>query len=263
MMSGSNPTHAPLFLIIFLFISSSKLSYSIVNNTIFCPKLEKQSLLSFKQSLEDPNNLLSSWDVVFNCCKWKGVTCNKFTGHVHKLQLPNIDPLQFEGLKGKLNPYLLNLKYLRYLDLSGNNFFGGTIPSFIGSFANLEYLNLSHTGIHGKVPHTIGNLSNLHTLDLEGVPNYNLLVVDSLEWMTGLSQLEYLNMNSVNLSVANNWAQVINSLPSLVELHFQSCNLDFIAPPDDVNVTTSLLTICLLLPSRSGFFESPIFFLLI
>ncbi|KAL8466936.1 hypothetical protein ACS0TY_035859 [Phlomoides rotata] len=58
----------------------------------------------------------------------------------------------------------------------------------------------------------------------------------------GLSQLEYLNMDFVNLSRANNWAQVINSLPSLVELHFQSCSLDLIAPlaPDDVNVTTSL-----------------------
>ncbi|KAL8466935.1 hypothetical protein ACS0TY_035860 [Phlomoides rotata] len=49
-------------------------------------------------------------------------------------------------------------------------------------------------------------------------------------------------MNEVNLSKAYNWAQVINSLPSLIELHFESCSLDLIAPlaPDYVNDTTSI-----------------------
>ncbi|KAL8466943.1 hypothetical protein ACS0TY_035866 [Phlomoides rotata] len=241
MMSASKPTHATTFSIVFFFfISSFQLSYSVGNTTtlFLCPEIEKESLLRFKQSLKDPKNLLSSWDgEVINCCKWNGVICNNFTGHVHQLHLPNM------SLDGKLNPSLLNLNYLRYLDLSGNDLLRGTMPSFIGSFSKLEYLNLSRTGVHGKVPHTIGNLSNLHTLDFGFAGDSQAyLVVDSLEWLSGLSQLEYLNMNEVNLSRANNWAQVINSLPSLVELHFQSCSLDLIAPlaPDYVNVTTSL-----------------------
>ncbi|KAL8459333.1 hypothetical protein ACS0TY_036720 [Phlomoides rotata] len=241
MMSASNPTHATTFSIfLFFFISSFQLSYSVGNTTtlFLCPDIERESLLNFKQSLKDPENQLSSWDgEVINCCKWKGVICNNFTGHVHLLHLPDMN------LDGKLNPSLLNLKYLRYLDLSGNDLLGGTMPSFIGSFTKLEYLNLSGTGVHGKVPHTIGNLSNLHTLDLGFAgDSQDYLVVDSLEWLSGLSQLEYLNMNLVNQSRANNWAHVINSLPSLVELHFESCSLDLIAPlaPDYINVTTSL-----------------------
>ncbi|KAL8459263.1 hypothetical protein ACS0TY_036661 [Phlomoides rotata] len=223
-----------------LSIFSFKLTFCIGNNSIFCQPVEKQSLLNFKQSLKDPNSLLSSWDGTVNCCKWKGVICNNLTGHVHQLRLQNVDPFGFGGFKGNLNPSLLNLKYLKFLDLSGHNF-GGKIPSFIGSFTNLEYLNLSGTGFHGKVPHTLGNLSNLHTLDLE-INNQLVGVesVDSLEWVSGLSELEYLNMNSVNLSRANNWAQVINSLPSLVELHFESCSLDLMAPLDYSNMSNSL-----------------------
>ncbi|KAL8466902.1 hypothetical protein ACS0TY_035830 [Phlomoides rotata] len=47
-------------------------------------------------------------------------------------------------------------------------------------------------------------------------------------------------MNRVDLRRAKNWAQVINSLPSLLELHINYCGLDFMSPLDDANITTSL-----------------------
>ncbi|KAL8459267.1 hypothetical protein ACS0TY_036665 [Phlomoides rotata] len=237
-MSGLNISHATLFSIfIFLIASSFKLSYCIGNHgLVFCPRIEKQSLQNFKLSLEDPESILSSWEGDVNCCKWDGVVCNNLTGRVEELHLQ-------QGLSGKLNPSLLDLKHLRYLDLSGNQF-GATIPSFIGSFTNLEYLNFSNAGFHGRIPHDIGNLSNLHTLDLGGNLNnvtdsqVNFFVDDSLEWLSGLSQLEYLDMDYVNLKKATNWAQVINTHPSLVELHFRNCSLDFMVPWNDVNVTS-------------------------
>ncbi|KAK4487130.1 hypothetical protein RD792_006445 [Penstemon davidsonii] len=158
---------------------------------------------------------------------WEGVVCNNLTGHVLQLHL------QQSGLQGKLNPCLLNLKHLRYIDLSGNLFYNESIPDFIGSFANLEYLDLSNAGFYGTIPHTLGNLTSLRTLSLGGF----LSNVDSnIEWLSGLSHLEHLDMSYVNLSRATNWLQVINKLPSLVELYLQSCSLEnnnFMAPDLD------------------------------
>ncbi|KAI3461140.1 hypothetical protein Pfo_017803 [Paulownia fortunei] len=233
MMSASKPTPVASFFLLILSLASFKLSYCIGSNSIFCPEIEKQALLSFKQSLKDPSNLLSSWNGEVNCCKWRGVVCNNLTGHVHELHLQRNH--RFPGLRGKINPSLLKLKHLRYLDLSQNNF-EETIPSFIGSFKSLEYLNISNAGFYGTIPHNIGNLSNLHTLSLED--SSENLDDDNLEWFLGLSKLEHLNMNYVNLSKAANWVQVINTLPSLVELHFQNCSLTFRAPLNDVNITS-------------------------
>ncbi|KAK6138284.1 hypothetical protein DH2020_027975 [Rehmannia glutinosa] len=187
-------------------MASFKLSYCIGNSSnISCLEIEKQALLSFKKSLEDPANLLSSWKAKVNCCKWKGVICSNLTGHV--LGLHNGHGF----LQGKINPSLINLKYLRYLDLSQNDF-AETIPSFIGSFKSLEYLDLSHSGFYGIIPHNLGNLSNLRTLILEDTER---CVVDSLEWLTGLSKLEHLNMNGVNLSKAANWEQFQGPIPAI------------------------------------------------
>ncbi|KAK6144103.1 hypothetical protein DH2020_020923 [Rehmannia glutinosa] len=211
-------------------MASLKLSYCIGNSSnISCHEIEKQALLSFKKSLEDPENLLSSWKAKVNCCKWKGIICSNLTGHVLELHLNGRGSLQ-----GKINPSLLNLKYLRYLDLSQNEF-EETIPSFIGSFKSLEYLDLSNSGFYGIIPHNLGNLSNLLTLILEDMESR---VVDSLEWLSGLSKLEHLNMNHVNLNRATNWEQVINKLPSLIQLHLNSCHLNYTSPLDFINITS-------------------------
>ncbi|GER53451.1 receptor-like protein [Striga asiatica] len=228
MMSASkHPILASIFSLL-IFLSLRPLY------TISCPEIENQSLLTFKQSLQDPSNLLSSWDAKVNCCSWKGVVCSNIIGHVVELHLRG-------DLSGELNPSLLNLIHLKYLDLSQNTF-GENLPSFIGSFTRLEHLNLSSAGFYGKIPHSIGNLSNLHTLSLDNAGPY-ALNVDNLEWLSGLSKLEYLNMNSVNLSRANNWPQqVIIPLPSLVELHLSGCSLSFTSPVNDVyNISHSNL----------------------
>ncbi|GER55595.1 receptor-like protein [Striga asiatica] len=198
--------------------------------SISCPEIEKQSLLSFKQSLNDSSNVLSSWDAKFDCCKWEGVVCNNLTGHVLQLDLEG----NYFG--GKINSSLLNLKHLKYLDLSDNNFHEN-IPSFIGSLTSLEYLRLDYAGFYGMIPHNIGNLSNLYTLSLSD--SDRLLDADSLEWLSGLPKLENLYMNGVNLSKATNWAQqVITKIPSLVDLEMKNCSLNSMAPLNDVNNTS-------------------------
>lgn len=61
--------------------------------------------------------------------------------------------------------------------------------------------------------------------------------------LLGLSELEYLHMNSVELSRATDWAKVINTLPSLKELNLSDCSLEPIAPVHEVNTTSSLTSI--------------------
>lgn len=53
-----------------------------------CPKIEKQALLNFKKSLNNPSNpLISSWNPNrnSNCCKCEGIVCSNLTCHVHQL----------------------------------------------------------------------------------------------------------------------------------------------------------------------------------
>ncbi|OMO88222.1 hypothetical protein COLO4_20361 [Corchorus olitorius] len=202
-----------------------------------CIKMEREALLKFKEYLIDPFDRLSSW-VGKDCCNWAGVACDNHTGNVYELDLGTIyncswtqgsstSPYWYCKLGGTLNPSLLNLTYLKYLDLSENNFLGISIPSFLGSLKKLEYLNLRWSNFSGMVPPHLGNLSNLIYLDLNNefaYPNY--LWVSDLNWLFCLSSMKYLGLRDVNLSkVTTNWLEAVNMLPSLLQLAMSSCEL--------------------------------------
>ncbi|KAI8028780.1 Receptor-like protein EIX2 [Camellia lanceoleosa] len=221
------------------------------SNTI-CNETEKQALLKFKQHLKDHSNQLSSW-AGEDCCQWAGVVCNNLIGHVHKICLRNLHPFRVDQteaeyeaylshkLGGTINPSLLDLKYLRHLDLSCNDFEGIPIPSFIGSIGRLRYLNLSQAGFSGTIPHQLGNLTTMRYLGLGGTTtNFNVLQLhgDNLQWLSGLLSLQHLDMLRVDLSKALDWLQVINALPSLTELHMSSCELKYVSPSFNINFTS-------------------------
>lgn len=162
----------------------------------------------FKQDLKDPSNRLSSWTCEGDCCNWSGVVCDGFTGHVRELHLNNPNPyvsvpflfiLNYKGLTwlgGKINPSLLYLKHLNYLDLSYKNFQGNQIPSFFGPLKYLRYLNLSQAGFQGMIPPQLGNLSNLRVL---GLSDY-MLKAENLERVSGISHLQNQDMSFSNLA---------------------------------------------------------------
>ncbi|KAK9291680.1 hypothetical protein L1049_019629 [Liquidambar formosana] len=216
-----------LFLLLWLFGSSYletiKPCLCSQELNVKCIKAERDALLTFKDALTDPSDRLSSW-VGDDCCKWRGVGCENRTGHVFKLNLKNpVDEMGSE-LGGEVNPSLLRLKFLNYLDLSLNDFRGTRIPKFLGSLHSLRYLNLSSSFSGELLPH-LGNLSHLRYLDLYGCS----LHAGNLQWLSGLSSLKHLNMGGVNLNTMGaDWLPAFNMLPSLVELHLHECSLQSI-----------------------------------
>eukprot|EP00257_Ricinus_communis_P024564 XP_025011978.1 receptor-like protein EIX2 [Ricinus communis] len=147
------------------------------------------------------------------------------TGHVLELHLASLSQDEYYSpnntvdyydylFGGNINPSLLNLKHLRFLDLS-NNSFRIRISEFLGNMVSLRFLNLGLSGFFGTVPPQIGNLSYLYFLDLHNIG----LSAEHLHWLSNLSSLEFLDLSYVFIE-ASDWLTVTNSLPSLVELHY-------------------------------------------
>ncbi|KHG30701.1 hypothetical protein F383_11023 [Gossypium arboreum] len=177
------------------------------NSNVRCIHSEREALLKFKNDLIDPSNSLSSWMEGGDCCEWSGVVCHNSTGHVHKLHLAApLSPYEQSALRGKINPSLLELEHLSFLDLSNNNFSSIHIPKFLGMLVNLMYLNLSFARFQGEIPHNLGNLTKLQYLDLRSNERGDIKAT-SLQWISGLSSLQYLDLSESDLSKATNWLQ--------------------------------------------------------
>nr|XP_019705444.1 receptor-like protein EIX1 [Elaeis guineensis] len=191
-----------------------------------CIEKERKALLGIQKGIYGAHKWLS-WDGK-DCCRWIGVGCDTITGHVVKLDLHYPYPCDVAypdercPNKSEVSPSLLDLRHLNHLDLSMNYFGGAPIPDFIGSLANLEYLNLSNAGFGGTLPHQLGNLSNLLHLDLN---NGYHLDVNNLDWLAQIRFLQHLDMSYVHLSKESNWIHVINMLPSLSVLYLSGAAL--------------------------------------
>ncbi|KAM5586995.1 receptor-like protein EIX2 [Rosa sericea] len=237
-MVNLNPiSHLILHLLLLLFLASSCSGHGVPGS---CLEEERQALLSFKHDLADrsgrPSGRLSSW-VGHACCQWQGISCNNRTGHVEKMDLRNTYPdtdnedwnsaeYNQSFLVGKINPSLLRLKHLSYLDLSKNDFQSVHIPKFIEQFKSLRYLNLSNSYFAGEIPSFLGNLSNLNYLDLNSYYSGDVSS-KNLSWLSHLTSLKYLNLGGVNLSNTRvSWLHDVNMLPSLLELHLSYCQID-------------------------------------
>lgn len=131
------------------------------------------------------------------------------------------------ALVGEISPSLLNLPHLKHLDLSLNALHGptGRVPELLGSLKNLRYLNLSGIEFSGRVPPQLGNLTNLRFLDLSTRQFSVHMNSTDLSWLARLGSLTYLNLGSMDLSMAHDWAHVMNNIPSLKTLYLADCLL--------------------------------------
>ncbi|CAI9787094.1 unnamed protein product [Fraxinus pennsylvanica] len=153
--------------------------------------MEGDALHSLRTNLEDPNNVLQSWDpTLVNPCTWFHVTCNN-DNSVIRVDLGNA------ALSGQLVPQLGQLKNLQYLELYSNNI-SGPIPSDLGNLTNLVSLDLYLNSFNGPIPDTLGKLSKLRFLRL----NNNSLTGPIPLSLTNVSSLQVLDLSNNRLSGA-------------------------------------------------------------
>ncbi|XBI33959.1 receptor-like protein EIX2 [Triticum urartu] len=193
-----------------------------------CIPRERDALLSFKRGItSDPMGILDSWHKE-DSCQWRGVKCSNRTDRVLRLHLRNVLLDGFYGdtaLVGEISNSLLSMDRLVHLDLSMNCLEGpsGHIPEFLASLTGLRYLNLSGIPFFGRVPPHLGNLSNLRHLDLSC--QFQSMYSRDISWIARIPNLQYLRLNSVNLSTIADWPYVVNMIPSLKALDLGFCYL--------------------------------------
>ncbi|XP_004491131.1 receptor-like protein EIX2 isoform X2 [Cicer arietinum] len=177
-----------------------------------CIDMERRALLQLKASIvEDYNNdPLSSWNnKSYDCCEWKGVGCSNQTDHVEMLHLYGD---QFGRFRGEINASLLELRQLKYLNLSYNWFSNSKFPELFGSLSNLRFLDLRASFNGGRFPNDISRLSNLQYLDLSS----NYLDGTIPHQLGNLSHLQYLYLRGNNL--VGTIPHQLGSLSNLQEL---------------------------------------------
>ncbi|KAF7123882.1 hypothetical protein RHSIM_Rhsim12G0021300 [Rhododendron simsii] len=150
--------------------------------------LEGDALYALRRAVNDPHNVLQSWDpTLVDPCTWFHVTCDS-DNRVTRLDLGNAK------LYGKIVPELGKLERLQYLELYMNKLVG-PIPNELGGLKNLVSLDLYHNNLTGSIPPSLSSLSNLRFLRLNG----NRLTGRIPRELTKLGNLKILDASNNDL----------------------------------------------------------------
>ena len=192
--------------------------YGDFGNCNNCLESDSLALVALYNAAGGPN-WSNSWNLSQPVNTWYGITTSSC--HVTKIDL------QFNNLIGEIPNEIGSFQNLEYLDLSNpyyasnsSNKLSGDIPKEIGNLQNLTHLNLEDQNLSGEIIAEIGNLQNLEYLDLSN----NNLTGDIPVEIGNLQNLEFLNLTQNNLS-ANIIPPEIWNLQNLSVLGLGKINL--------------------------------------
>ncbi|XP_059624896.1 leucine-rich repeat receptor-like protein kinase TDR [Cornus florida] len=155
----SFPLLLPTFSILSIFFFFSFLTSSTA--ATLPPQLK--SLLSLKNTLNDPLNTFHDWDPtpIFSkpgfepiWCLWSGVKCDRKTAQITSLDLSR------RNLSGTIPARIRYLIHLTHLNLSGNAF-EGPLPVVIFELPYLRVLDISHNYYNSTFPPGVSKLKHL------------------------------------------------------------------------------------------------------
>ncbi|CAH2038556.1 unnamed protein product [Thlaspi arvense] len=124
-----------------------------------------------------------------------------------------LEVLDFRGgyLEDSVPSSFRNLKNLKFLGLSGNNF-GRKLPKVIGELSSLETIILGYNGFTGEIPEEFGKLTRLRYLDM-AVGNLTGQIPSSLGQLKQLTTI-YLYQNCLTGKIPRE----VGNMTSLVYL---------------------------------------------
>ncbi|KAL5556236.1 hypothetical protein UlMin_038472 [Ulmus minor] len=170
----------------FLFLLSLLLVGFLSSSQFVSAQLEDKMILSaINKELAVPGWGANNSDY----CSWPGIKC----GSNASMVVEKLD-LSHRELRGNVS-LVSELKGLKWLDLSSNNFHG-SIPSAFGNLSELEFLDLSLNKFEGLIPVELGGLKNLRSLNLSN----NLLVGEIPDELKGLKKLQEFQISSNRLN---------------------------------------------------------------
>ncbi|CAM8949279.1 unnamed protein product [Rhodiola kirilowii] len=132
---------------------------------------------------------LSSWNASLHFCQWPCITCSRRQQRVTALDLAGL------RLTGTLSPYIGNLTFLRFLNLSNCNI-KGVVPEEIGQLSRLRAFRMQSNALRGSIPLHLMNCSELRIIDLR----QNHITGTIPSHLGSMSQLEILSMDQNNLT---------------------------------------------------------------
>ncbi|XP_028755416.1 receptor-like protein 19 [Neltuma alba] len=193
--------------------------------SIQCNERDRHLLLKFKHAASDPYAILSTWADEQDCCQWEGIQCDNTTGRVIMLNLPcSPQPSatdcdeedERQCLTGDLHLSLLQLEFLNYLDLRNHDFHA------VIQNDRVDISNSTNPSVF-----ECQNSSNLGYLDLSDNEHLHF---DSLDWLSRVPSLKYVDLSGISLRGRVDWPQLATLVPFLSELYFDSCQLSNISP---------------------------------